>query len=310
HNGFWYAESLIASSNDKLANNQPMHLPLPNSIPNPATNIRLVLTGIYFHRDDNFYEYTLANRSSSDLNNTYGVNINSEINVFAQWHGLYGSNGGAGGIAACIGPCSIPWAKLVGIWNTSTSGHAPWEMGGCLNHEIGHNLGLLHTQQDALIDTPTHADLWSCNNPSGSNNLMDGNCEKDAITPLQLDMMHHVLDNYYANYVVCCTTVPVTAAFSMKSTVASNEKLYLDGSWRWGKYETGYTIDIYQTDAYGSQTNFGDSYSQTFSGQYGLIDLSDLYTFVPGNFYKIKLTVLGSGCNSGDTEEAWVKIEF
>jgi hypothetical protein len=307
-NGYWYAQSLVDEANLKLANNPQMRLPLGNTTPNPTISIRLVLSGVYFHRDDNFYNLT-PNEFTSTLNNTYGININSEMNVYAQYHSAYANSGAFGGIASCIGPCATPWVKLAGIWNGPSSGSPPPVMAPLMNHEFGHNLGLNHSWSgDACSDTPDNLNEW-CNLTSGSNNMMDYNCTQDAITPCQLTIMHSVVDNSYANYTVCCPSQPMTAPFSMRSQVCNNEKVYLDGSWRTTKPESGYTIEINKTNAYGSQTNLGNSYSQSFSGQYGLIDLSQLYTFVPGNFYKVKLTVTGSACNSGDTEETWIKID-
>ncbi|HXA00915.1 MAG TPA: M43 family zinc metalloprotease [Cytophagaceae bacterium] len=316
-NGFWYAQSLIDNSNIQLANNQHMNLPIGNITPNPATNIRVALTGVYFHRDDNNYYYTPSNKSSSSLNNTYGVNKNSELNVFVQQDTPSVAYGGiACGLGNCWSTCTTPWIKLTGIWiNTSaTSGATPDQMGRTINHEIGHVLGLAHTfdgssncavHQSKCSDTPSHANAWV----NGSNNVMDNNAYQNAITPCQLAIMQNALDVYYRNFFACCSGYPLTAPVYVRSQVSGYQKVILNGSWRTNKPESDYQIEINKTDTYGSQNNSGEYYSKTFSGQYDLIDLTELYKFVPGNFYKIKLTVNGGNCNTNDSEEAWLKIE-
>jgi hypothetical protein len=314
-NGFWYAQSLIDYSNIQLANNQPMYLPIGNTTPNPETKIRVALTGVYFHRDDAYYYYTPANRNSNALNNTYGVNKNFEVNIFVQQDTPSVSYGGN---ACGIGHCAIPWIKLTGIWlNTSpNSGASPAQMGSAMNHELGHVLGLGHTYTahpningKVCSDTPANKSPW-CSPPidGGTNNIMDYNCGQNAITPCQLAIMQNELDNYYSDFFVCCSGYPVTVPVHIGSPGLNNEKIILDGSWRTHKCESDYQIEIYRTDTTGSQNNLGKHYSESFSGQYGFIDLTEIYWFVPGNFYKIKLTINGRDCNKGDYVETWVKI--
>ena len=320
-NGFWYAQNLIDNSNYWLANNQPMFLPYQNTTPNPPTNIRLALSGVYFHRDDNNYVYTISNRSSSRANDIYGVNKKSEMNIFIQNNiGSSGWGGIACGLGYKNGACNTPWIKLVGAWTGTLpdNGNSPYNLASSVNHEMGHILGLGHTfSQERNVtgkvcgDTPANSSHWcgvSAIN-GGTNNMMDYNCQAYAITPCQLEIMQNSLDTYYKNFVVCCPVYPVTALAYIGSQVCNNRKIILDGLWRSQKSETGYTIEIFKTDSSGSQNNLGKYYSQEFSGQYGLIDLSQLYRFVPGFFYKVKLTVTGESCNGSDSEEAWIKID-
>jgi hypothetical protein len=316
-NGFWYAQSLIDNANIQLANNQPMNLPKENTTPNPPTKIRLALSGVYFHRDSKNYYYTPSNKSSRKLNDTYGINRNSEINVFIQQDTPSVAFGGiACGLGNCWNSCTTPWIKLTGVWlnSISGSGATPDQIGRTMNHEVGHVLGLAHTFDGSFnctaphsrcSDTPPNANTWG----GGSNNMMDNNPYANAITPCQLAIMQNSLDSYYKNFVICCSVYPITAPVNIGLYVVNSKKVILDGSWRTSKPESAYQIEINKTDAYSSQNNLGTCYSQAFSGQYDSIDLSQLYRFVPGNFYKIKLTATGDSCNESDSEEAWVKVD-
>jgi hypothetical protein len=93
------------------------------------------------------------------------------------------------------------------------------------------------------------------------------------------------------NYVVCGTTPPATALFRLKNAECAYQNIELDGSWRLAKNEVSYKIDIFRTSAVNSTTPIGTTFTQTTSGTYGIINLSNMYTFTNGNIYCVSLTV-------------------
>lgn len=57
--GYDYASQVIDEANDKLSeiHLNAINLPIGNSLPNLEARYRYILTGVYFHRDDDFYYF-------------------------------------------------------------------------------------------------------------------------------------------------------------------------------------------------------------------------------------------------------------
>ncbi|MDF2456955.1 MAG: hypothetical protein K0R51_2948 [Cytophagaceae bacterium] len=310
YNGYMYAQDLVNSANGNLQNNQQTRLPIGNTVPIPTMNVRYVIGGIYFHRDDTHYTYDWY----GNANSAYGIDKTTEINAYFSY--LNSPIGGAlGGVAGGINPSNSNdrWVKLASPWQKYFVGYGVWAFTGLFNHEIGHLLGLYHTfdNSETCLDTYTSGTGTSgpwCGS-TADNNMMDYNCEQVAITPCQWGIMKNQLENSYVNYTTCCSSPPATAVFSLRSNACIGDAIYLDGSWRYTKSEQSYAIEIYQTNAVGSNTNVANYYSQSFSGQYGKINLSSLYTFSSGNIYRVKLTATGTNCTSTDSDVRWITIQ-
>lgn len=310
YNGYMYAQDLVNSANGNIANNVQTRLPLGNTVAIPTMNLRYVIGGIYFHRDDAHYTYDWY----GNANATYGVDKTTEINAYFSYLNVP-SGGARGGVAGDLNPSNSNdrWVKFASPWQKYFTGYGVWAFTGTFNHEIGHLLGLPHTfdNSETCADTYTSGTGGSgpWDGPAADNNTMDYNESQLAITPCQWGIMKYQLENSYVNYTTCCSSPPATSVFSLRSNGCLGDAVYLDGSWRYTKSEQSYAIEIYQTNAVGSNTNVANYYSQSFTGQYGKINLSSLYTFSTGNVYRVKLTTNGTNCTSTDSDVRWITIQ-
>ena len=153
YNGFLRAEDVISAANIELAANfhpwrkEPGVSYPPDNNP-PPTNIRYILVGTYFHRDNVAY-------SASDIFGTqqkYDVGGNRVIDVYFTPNGYW-----SGGIATLGGQNKFaflnPYVKYL------EPGCREWSLqyeAFTLNHELGHTLSLSHTWNlnDLCTDTP------------------------------------------------------------------------------------------------------------------------------------------------------------
>lgn len=222
YTGYNFAEDLVNLANTRLNSNHQLNIPPTNTIAILPRKYQYILNGVYFHRNDSYYIYP------SYPNDIYGQNKGEAINVYLELM----NNSTAGGHGNMDG---IRYVELKGSWEAYVANPYDfptvlWIKAEQLNHEIGHNLSLLHSlryddgpcnpnQEDYCSDTPTGISIINaygfdpcCGwNQQGtlyngmllcSNNLMDYTGD-DAISPEQLGRIHWTLENELKNYQTC-----------------------------------------------------------------------------------------------------------
>ncbi|GAD05230.1 hypothetical protein PORCRE_930 [Porphyromonas crevioricanis JCM 15906] len=223
--GYEYSRRILALAN--TGDNATMNLPLGNQTPVLPPRYRLVLSGVYFHEEDNpdggfFGKYDVC---SGEVVNVYFVPRKGKNNRT--------------GVANMEGPYRR--AHIYGAYERYAS-DLPFEQMGekvygyavyawALMHEVGHNLGLHHTVlysggqkppkfdqygnvieiEDYCEDTPTWREVvQSCDTigldkwapPFGScatNNMMDYN-GFFVLTPEQINRIHYGLQTITKSY--------------------------------------------------------------------------------------------------------------
>ena len=185
---------------DHYHNMHPPTLPVsPPAQEIGESRISFELMGIYFHDDDYVYDFPLDFYNSYPYDH-YGINKESEINVFFFRQSNYTSGAGVAGPG---------WVNL------RNENYDSWASSQLLAHEFGHFMGLFHTGRcqgslcvdDDLDDTYTpdcNLDWKECDallNPvcdccSGSgisNNTMGYNKCRSYFSPKQMGIMHREL---------------------------------------------------------------------------------------------------------------------
>ena len=204
------AQQILRSANHKFRDNCRMSLPQNNTTPRLPIQIQLALTprpgvpddiGIYFHDDDDMYYYVKRgkneNRGRQDVIKKYGVQLDTVMNIFIMPHhpDSVKSKKYKADITG-LAMRSLGAIKIAG-WHINPNA-ASSEVAKNLNHEVGHMLGLNHswTRSDGCDDTPPHPNCWHYTKNGSvcdsliSNNLMDYNAGKCALTPCQIGKMH------------------------------------------------------------------------------------------------------------------------
>lgn len=208
------------------------------------------------------------------------------------------------------------------------------EITNLLAHEIGHVLGLYHDWHFSLTDycddTPPHPNCWNVDTTGTildcdtvikiSNNHMSSTAIRNrCLTTCQIvrindklndpDTYEYVLGcNLCSDY--CSEDAPAYATFDLNTTNSIYEHNEFDNvvmNAQASFNEDDYAIEICWLGDFGSTNQDCINTPLLFSYTGSIltsINLSNLYGFLPGNSYKIKLWVSNSSClNVHDTEQ-------
>lgn len=160
--------------------------------------------GFYFHYDDAAYKLVYIgehqNNYDRDIIDKYGIGVDSIINVFIQVHPddslrsrTYRSTDQGIALGTAL--------KMANLYESKGE---PQRFVGLFNHEVGHILSLSHAwTEDGCPDTNNHPNrcwMWSETGPcrdQASDNMMDYNTYKIALTPCQIGRVHATLSSEY-----------------------------------------------------------------------------------------------------------------
>jgi hypothetical protein len=342
YNGFQHAENFISLANQSLANNQDHWRKTPGEnypTPPPAINIQYLLTGVYFHRDNDAFA---GLGSESGIHAKYDIEGNNVLDIYcihdrdlpydgnAFFHGSSNKYVYLTDYKLYMKPLCREWSKL----NTARS----------LNHEIGHTLNLHHTWDvidfsEGCADTPlgyvydnlksgvctlnVNANCYTYNpNIQGcprkpcdewhkiSNNVMDYNEQAPAWTVCQIARMNNNLQGNGNPYIHSCNgCAPSQAFFYTRSPqricppeMGLNSDVHLYGVS--SVNENRYLIEICEVNPGQPGNCIAGYYTSGWqTGQVGDINLSTLYAFQADKTYRIKLSVDNTECPGSDVHE-------
>jgi hypothetical protein len=347
YNGYMFAEDMVERANELWAvqDDGTYGAWQYNSTANRyiPMRVRLLLTGVYFHKNSYWNSYSEGNSqfpSAWTVNTTYGVDTWNTINVYIAGNP---NNGGiACGIGGICGNSNGLAVKLINSWHTYSQ-YPSWAVeysADLLNHELGHVFGLYHDFEgtntptsltpygDRCEDTPIHPNCWSiwdttpmsCLNNWAvqTNNVMSYSEHIGTLTPCQINRVHTSLSGVQQNYVHSCDNcIPANAFFKLDTPICARANVsggyhqvgvLLDG--RGSFNEDSYLIEIFETNANGSNTSVGNYFSQQYTGSVGKINLATFcgYNFQINKHYRIKLVTSKTDCLPQSQQVAWIYV--
>lgn len=214
-----YVDILVAQANTHLQVNWQMNLPPGNSTPSLPMNYTISKKQVYFWNDANFFDWADFACCMGTVMNTFGQNVDSEINVFFISDNVYGP-GPVSNAGFAITSGQTRYVVLKGAWQNYAFGNNgftnAYQQARLLIHEMGHALSLRHTmlqengqacdpdKNDDCSDTPNQDELaalgmsapFGCcgSGPNCTNNMMDYNADW-ALSPQQLGKIHRELSS-------------------------------------------------------------------------------------------------------------------
>ncbi len=213
-----YIKRLIEIVNYKLSITEQMKLPIGNNTPAIPRNYRFLLyldptepndIGVDYAVDSSLAYFNRSSNISGSYDrrayDKYAKYKGQVLTVVLQEHHpdsitskTYNDNSTGTGFP--------DWFKIAGakqnydtIWHADGTFETTGYAADLFVHETGHSFGLMHTWSgnDGCDDTPNHPNCWDAN--SGpckhdgiySNNMMDYNNNKSALTPCQLGIVNY-----------------------------------------------------------------------------------------------------------------------
>ena len=225
-----WLQSLVVSINGKFGNLEEMNL--PTSSPHVTdSRIQFSLANIYFWQDDYGWSFQLSDSFGDYLHNKFVTNQpnvafkNNSIHIFMSEDDI------GHGQASDFGDKS--WIITSGTYASYLNNNS-WDPTNNISHELGHNCGLYHTWlgSDGCNDTPNNPNCWNINEPNNgqctipSNNLMDYNACKCALTICQVNRMHFYLLGGAGNISDCV----VNSVSIQNPTIVGNDLVCSSGA--------------------------------------------------------------------------------
>lgn len=309
YNGFVRSNEIIGNANAELAAGTTMWLPSGTQNSVVPTRVRYILTGVYFHRDSKLYNKSY---SSSDIwsgHIKYDINADNTVNVYDTK--LTNASGVATFNANQFDYTVFCDNYAVYLQYPEWFAH-PAEL---LNHEIGHILSLDHTYEspdkDGCLDTPPNPNCWAYPGASPcdvwaniSNNIMDyTQWYPHVYSPCQVTRIQNYLNGANGNYLIhsCNDCTPANAfAWISSERCVLPEKYYpvflnCQGSYNINRY-------LYEICEIANSTNancIGGYYNSGWqNGTPSILNLSNVYSFQPNKFYKIRFSGDNTSCPS------------